>query len=74
MKNLISNSLASSLYKIILFLGGNEMVTVYVTLIIKGYRTYESVPENLQPAVAEELEQLGLGLDGKPLPVEEPQV
>jgi hypothetical protein len=52
--------------KILNFLGGDEMVTVYVTLIVKGYKTYEQVPANLKPAVAEELGQLGLGLDGKP--------
>lgn len=47
--------------------GDDIVVTVYVTLIIKGYKTYEQVPVNLQPAVAEELAQLGLGTDGKPL-------
>jgi hypothetical protein len=50
--------------------GGEEMVTVYATLIVKGYKTFEQVPANLQPAVAEELNQLGLGTDGKPLPVD----
>lgn len=43
------------------------MVTVYVTLIVKGYKTFEQVPANLQPAVEVELKQLGLGTDGKPL-------
>lgn len=43
------------------------MVTVYVTLILKGYKTFAQVPVNLQPAVKAELEALGLGTDGKPL-------
>ena len=43
------------------------MVTVYVTLIIKGYKTFQQVPTNLQPAVANELAALDLGTDGKPL-------
>lgn len=44
------------------------MVTVYVTLIIKGYKTFPQVPTNLQPAVENELAVLDLGTDGKPLP------
>lgn len=44
------------------------MVTVYVTLIIKGYKTFAQVPVNLQPEVEDELLALGLGTDGKPLP------
>lgn len=48
------------------------MVYIYCSLIINGRRTFESVPVNLQPAVKEELFFMGLGTDGKPLPVEEP--
>jgi hypothetical protein len=48
--------------------GEANMVTVYVTLIIKGYKTFAQVPVNLQPAVEAELEALGLGTDGKPFP------
>lgn len=48
------------------------MVYIYCSLIINGRRTFESVPVNLQPAVQEELFFMGLGTDGKPLPVEEP--
>lgn len=48
-------------------LGGDYVVTVYVTLILKGYKTFAQVPVNLQPAVKAELEALGLGTDGKPL-------
>lgn len=44
------------------------LVTVYVTLIIKGRKTFQQVPTNLQPAVEAELADLGLGTDGKPLP------
>lgn len=47
--------------------GVEDMIIVYVTLIIYNRRTYESVPENLQPAVKEELLVMGLGTDGKPL-------
>lgn len=47
--------------------GGDIMVAIYVALIVAGRRTYESVPANLQPAVKEDLEALGLGTDGKPL-------
>ena len=46
----------------------DALVTVYVTLIIKGYKTFAQVPTNLQPAVEAELAALGLGTDGKPLP------
>jgi len=46
------------------------MVTVYVTLIIKGYKTFEQVPNNLKPAAEAELLALGLGTDGKPSPTE----
>lgn len=46
------------------------MVDIYVALIVNNRRTYESVPANLQPAVAADLNALGLGTDGKPLPTE----
>lgn len=53
---------------LLFFMRGSEtMVTVYVTLIIKGYKTYEQVPVNLQPSVKIELVALGLTTDGKPL-------
>ncbi|MDQ0876750.1 hypothetical protein QFZ77_005409 [Paenibacillus sp. V4I3] len=48
------------------------MVTVYVTLIIKGYKTFSQVPNNLKLAVEAELLAMDLGTDGKPLPIEEP--
>ncbi|MFD0710649.1 CD1375 family protein [Paenibacillus sp. GCM10027626] len=43
------------------------MVTVYVTLIVKGAKKYEQVPANLQPAVKAELAVMDLDTDGKPL-------
>lgn len=43
------------------------IVTVYVTLIIAGRRTFEQVPANLQDAVEADLLAQGLGKDGKPL-------
>lgn len=37
-----------------------EMAVIYVALIIKGIRTYASVPEVIKPKVKEILEQLEL--------------
>lgn len=46
---------------LILFKGGEDnMATVYVTLIINGYRTYEQVPLILKAQVKEQLIVLGL--------------
>ncbi|WP_432662453.1 CD1375 family protein [Wukongibacter baidiensis] len=42
------------------------MVTVYVTLIIKGYKTLGQVPEVLKEAVKNELQVLGFDENGKP--------
>lgn len=44
------------------------LVDLYVCLIINGRRTFDQVPATLQPAVQAELEALGLGTDGQPLP------
>ncbi len=41
--------------------GDIPMVTVYVTLIVKGYKTYTQVPELLKGDVKTELEALELG-------------
>ncbi|WP_251252251.1 CD1375 family protein [Brevibacillus sp. MER 51] len=43
------------------------MVTVCVSLIINGRRTFAQIPVNLQADVKSDLEALGLGTDGKPL-------
>lgn len=47
-----------------------HMVTIYVTLIVNGYKKFEQVPVKLQPQVEAELKALGLDRDGNPLPVE----
>lgn len=47
------------------------MVTVYATLIVKGYKKFTEVPVKLQPAVEQELAALGLDRNGQPLPIEE---
>lgn len=38
-----------------------DMAVICVALIVKGIRTYASVPEKLKPQVKELLEQLDLG-------------
>jgi hypothetical protein len=70
MRILLSN-LALKIY-LKLSKGDTNMVYIYCSLIINNRRTFEQVPVNLQPAVEEELAIMGLGTDGKPLPVEEP--
>lgn len=58
-----------NLILMLLFWKGGEMdmVALYTALIIYGRRTFEQVPTNLQPAVKEELEALGLNTDGTPM-------
>lgn len=48
-----------------LFIGGNEMVALYVALIINGRRTFEQVPSKLKAAVKEDLKALGLDENGE---------
>lgn len=43
------------------------MVSIYVTLIVNGRRTFSQVPEKLKDAVRKELNALGLDENGKPL-------
>ena len=38
----------------------SQMAVIYVALIVKGIRTYASVPEVIKPKVKELLEQLEL--------------
>ena len=38
-----------------------EMAVIYVALIVKGKRTFQSVPDKLKPQVKELLEALELG-------------
>lgn len=52
---------------IILFTGGEEMVVVYATLIIKNAKTFDQVPEKLQAQVKAHLLLLGLDENGVPL-------
>jgi dihydrofolate reductase len=48
--------------------GGEDiMVTVYVTLIIYGAKTFDQVPASLKPAVKAELLVLGLDENGHPI-------
>lgn len=55
------------LYFIInLLLGGNDMVALYVALIINGRRTFKQVPAKFKDAVRADLEALGLDEDGNP--------
>ncbi|WP_212758513.1 CD1375 family protein [Paenibacillus sinopodophylli] len=45
------------------------LVTVTVTLIIAGRRTFAQVPASIRDAVEADLLALGFGTDGKPLEV-----
>ena len=47
--------------------GGENVVTVYVTLIIYGRRTIDTVPGLLKEAVLADLNAVGLDGYGKPL-------
>lgn len=47
--------------------GGEKMVTVYVTLIIRGAKTFDQVPAKLQAAVKAELLEMGLDENGVPV-------
>lgn len=57
------------LFKLItnIFVGGNNMVTLYVALIIKKRRKFSQVPSQFQDAVREDLEALGLDENGDPV-------
>ena len=47
--------------------GGEDMVEIFVTLIIYGTKTFAQVPLKLQPAVHAELLAMGLNDDGTPI-------
>lgn len=49
-----------------IFIGGNNMVALYVALIINGRRTFEQVPAKFKEAVRTDLESLGLDENGYP--------
>lgn len=50
-----------------LLLGGDDMVSVYVALIINGRRTFDSISSKLKDAVKADLEALGLDENGNPV-------
>ena len=43
------------------------MVTIYVTLIVAGRRTFDQVPKALKELVKADLEAMGLDEDGQPI-------
>lgn len=49
------------------FIGGNNMVALYVALIINGRRTFGQVPAKFKEAVRADLEALGLDENGYPM-------
>lgn len=48
--------------------GGENMVAIYVALIIYKRRTIETVPAQLRDAVSADLAALGLDGNGDPIP------
>lgn len=49
-----------------ILIGGNNMVALYVALIINGRRTFDQVPVKFKEAVKADLEALGLTENGDP--------
>lgn len=43
------------------------MVTIYVTLIVAGRRTFDQVPKALKEVVKADLEAMGLDENGQPI-------
>ena len=50
-----------------LLIGGNNMVALYVALIINNRRTFAQVPAKFKEAVRADLEALGLDENGNPV-------
>lgn len=50
-----------------LLVGGNNMVALYVALIINGRRTFDQVPAKFKDAVRADLKALGLDENGYPV-------
>jgi hypothetical protein len=50
-----------------ILIGGNNMVALYVALIIAGRRTFNQVPAKFKAAVKDDLEALGLDENGNPV-------
>lgn len=49
-----------------LLIGGNNMVALYVALIINSRRTFEQVPAKFKEAVKADLEAIRLDENGNP--------
>ena len=49
-----------------IFIGGKNMVELYVALIINNRRTFDQVPLNFKETVKADLEALGLDENGYP--------
>lgn len=73
MKTLSKALLVSALFMLFFTLlkGGENMVAIYVALIIYGRRTIDTVPQPLREAVLADLAALGLDGYGKALPPKE---
>ena len=52
---------------LLLIRGGDEMVVVYATLIVKGVKTIDQVPAKLQTDVRNHLNSMDLDENGNPL-------
>jgi len=50
-----------------ILIGGNNMVALYVALIIAGRRTFDRVPVKFREAVKADLEAIGLDENGNPM-------
>jgi len=50
-----------------ILIGGNNMVALYVALIIAGRRTFDRVPVKFREAVKADLEAIGLDENGNPV-------
>lgn len=50
-------------------LGGDDMVALYVALVINGRRSFDQIPDKFKEAVFEDLSALGLDREGNPLPL-----
>lgn len=50
-----------------LLVGGDNMVALYVALIINGRRTFDDVPKKFKEAVKMDLAALGLDENGNPV-------
>lgn len=50
-----------------ILIGGNNMVSLYVALIINDRRTFKQVPDKFKEAVKADLDALGLDENGYPV-------